>query len=449
MFSSKLLLNLHISPPTSSTLYLLLFLYLSLELLFLTYTLLLNTSHQKRLKPPKYPIEKKLFISRILKRLEDIYSTSPETQREAVKDFLKGWCLEAPFEEIKKGNILEFLSWAMCAVPVEELSGRDEEEIDTFFMRLKEKYGIVLPPGYNKNVKCCTLTLDPVTYNPRPILFYIIVACLNITKTLTLTFLGFSKLRTENSLSYWYRPSAPNSTSSPLLFFHGIAPCGPLFYLPLIFNSLLTSDRDIYLFSNSSVDMTLRGSTALTEFDVLDGVEEALNTPENSIKKWTIAGHSLGSCPVTWLLRAFPHKITTVVLLDPVTLFLSHPAVACNFVYKQKFNGLIEVIIWFAASTEQFIAKYLKRDFWWYRNELWVETIPPHINVLIVVSRNDEIVDASLLEYGFKQQRNLGQIKENVKLKIIDGGHAIMIAMPGTWRMIERELKAMEKVKGE
>lgn len=30
----------------------------------------------------------------------------------------------------------------MCAVPVEELSGRDEEEMDTFFMRLKEKHGI-------------------------------------------------------------------------------------------------------------------------------------------------------------------------------------------------------------------------------------------------------------------------------------------------------------------
>ena len=84
------------------------------------------------------------------------------------------------------------------------------------------------------------------------------MACLNITKFLLLTFLGFSKLRTSNNLSYWYRPSSQNSPSSPLLFFHGIAPCGSLFYLPLIFQSLfqslfqspLTSDRDVYLFDS-------------------------------------------------------------------------------------------------------------------------------------------------------------------------------------------------------
>ncbi|GMH49436.1 hypothetical protein TrVE_jg4484 [Triparma verrucosa] len=451
-FSQKLVDNLHLTPllgplgpPDSSTLYAIFAVYITIEVIFLTYTFLLNAKHQKRSTPPPYPLEKKRFIARILTRLEDVYSDSPAAQRQAVKDFLSGWCLEAPFETIRKGNIIEFLAWAMCGLPTEELKKSEVAEIETFFDRLESKHGIVLPPGHNDDVKCCTLSLDDVTYLPRPILVYIAVACLNITKFLLLTFLGFSKLRTSNNLSYWYRPSSQNSPSSPLLFFHGIAPCGSLFYLPLIFQSLLTSDRDVYLFSNSSVDMTLRGSTSLDEFDVIEGVEEALDTPENRGKKWTIAGHSLGSCPVTWLLRAFPDKVSNVVLLDPVTLFLSHPAVACNFVYKQSFGGITEVVIWFMASTEQFIAKYLKRDFWWYRNELWVETIPSSINVLIIVSRSDEIVDADLVELGFKKQRELGQIKDNIRLKIIEGGHALMIASPSTWKMIREEIAAMEK----
>ena len=71
---------------------------------------------------------------------------------------------------------------------------------------------------------------------------------------------------------------------------------------------------------------------------------------------------SLGSCPCTWLIRSLgAGSISQILLLDPVTLYLSHPAVAVNFVYKRALNGVMERVIYYGASTELYIAHYLHR----------------------------------------------------------------------------------------
>ena len=384
--------------------------------------------------PPPYPQSRKDFISKILSRLERI---RPENQKKAVEDFLSGWCMGAPIGAIRRGNISQFLAWAMYAARPSELGAEDLAEIDTFFERLEKVHGIFLQPGFNPKVKACTLSLDPVSFLPRPMLVYISISALDVFKHLILTLLGFIKCRSSSDVIFWYRPSASGSTRNPMAFFHGIAPCGQLFYLPLILS--VTGGGALFLFSNEGVDMSMSLS-APSEDAVTSAVEEAASKYEPG-KHLTLVGHSLGSCPCTWLLRRpLSVPIAQLVLLDPVTLYLSHPAVAVNFVYKTALKGFMERVIYYGASTELYIAHYLKRNFWWYRNEMWLEDIPSSIPVSVFLSKSDEIVDCELVARGLRKQREMGEIGDNVEIIELDGGHARMIAEPSTWRLIRAQL---------
>jgi hypothetical protein len=246
-----------------------------------------------------------VFIKRILTRLEKIYSPEDTV---AVKKFLSGWCLGANFEDIRKGNIVKFLSWAMYAKKDADLEKDEREEIEDFFVYLKRKHGITLSPGYNDTVRCATLSLDPVHFLPRPILVYISIQCLEIVKFAVLTLLGFSKLTASNGLAYYYRPSSSSTpprepSQQPLVFFHGIAPCGCLFYIPMVLLGLVrSSPRAVFFFENQAVAMTMT-MKVLSEFEVVDGVAEALDMHCGRRVKMCLVGHSLGSCPVTWIAR--------------------------------------------------------------------------------------------------------------------------------------------------
>ena len=185
--------------------------------------------------------------------------------------------------------------------------------------------------------------------------------------------------------------------------------------------------------------------TPPSEFETVTGVLEVIDhyTPGQKV---VLVGHSLGSCPVTWLTRSLPHRLAVVLLLDPVTLFLSHPAVAVNFVYKSAITKVTEAVIYLGASTEPYIAHYLKRHFWWYRNELWVEDIASDIEVVVMLSMADEIVDSPLVADGIKKQRTMIEGgMTNVKVVELAGHHAKCIYTASTWGLLETELRAAEK----
>ena len=147
----KLLNNAH--PPSFATLLNVIIAYLACEALFLAFSFWVRASASSNLStPPPYPCEKRAFISRILSRLE---RTHPKNKRKAICDFLSGWCQGAPIEDIRQGNIVEFLAWAMYASRPSELSDKDLAEISTFFTRLEKEHDIFMEHGHNPEVKAC------------------------------------------------------------------------------------------------------------------------------------------------------------------------------------------------------------------------------------------------------------------------------------------------------
>ena len=111
------------------------------------------------------------------------------------------------------------------------------------------------------------------------------------------------------------------------------------------------------------------------------------------VDKVNVFGHSFGTITAGWFIKNYPSYVSHVTLIDPVSLLLAHPETAFNFLYREP-STLIEWCIYLVAAQEITIAYSLRRNFWWYKNILWLEDIPSNIGVHVSLAGNDEVACA-------------------------------------------------------
>ena len=321
------------------------------------------------------------------------------------------------------------------------------------------------------------MTLEPTTARHRPLLVYVIVAVLKFLAGIFLRLHGFRRHRSKYGLVCWYRcphrryseneaaekikhdnnnnNNNGNNKDSylPMLFFHGIAPCGHVFYLPMILRGLVetpSSKRPIFIFENKTISCSI-DLNPLTEDETVDGVIEVLgkmtnyfdernnsnSNNDNHDSLLSLVGHSFGSCPIVWLLAdsRIRTKIRQVTLLDPVAILLSEPDVMANFLYAGECTLYNPIHI--MASSELFTQLYIRRYFAWYNSELWLDGLPSETKVLVCLSSNDAIVNTGKVTDELKRMRF-----DNVNNLLVwkDARHGACITSPKKWKEIKERM---------
>jgi hypothetical protein len=75
----------------------------------------------------------------------------------------------APWESLKRQNLLIWLSWSCFNLPLDEAqkTKRYITYLDDTLRTLEARTGMTLPEGYNPDVSILRLTLDPVNVRPN------------------------------------------------------------------------------------------------------------------------------------------------------------------------------------------------------------------------------------------------------------------------------------------
>ena len=317
-----------------------------------------------------------------------------------------------------KEDIDRLLSWGYFNTNSDQMTEEwQQRELKKMYSLIKDRHSMDPGPKTKQRLQPVQMTLEPLDIKYRPLAIYIVFYICRCTFSALLYWNGFSHHISSSGLPYWFRPAknSQNRASTPpqqeqqnlpFLFFHGIAPAGSSFYVPMILWSLAaddnaTIDRPIFLFENPAVSFSLTDH-APTEQETVDGVWEAVDKHLSPTADVSMCGHSFGTCLETYILHSKQnHRVKQMVLIDPVSIILSDPDVITNFVYCRSHHRdtkLHDSVPNPGAAgyvmNELFIEHFLRRQFAWYNGELFLQDIPEHCKVIVCLSDKDEICNA-------------------------------------------------------
>lgn len=311
-----------------------------------------------------------------------------------------------------KDDIDKVISWGYFNCDSKDMTEEwQQRELNKMYALIKDRHGLEPGPKYKQKLQPVQMTLEDLDIKYRPLATYLVFNICRAIFALLLYSYGFSHHVSSTGLPYWYRPAKKQETDEtnqplPFLFFHGIAPAGASFYIPMLLWGLATDengniDRPIFLFQNNCVSFALTNH-APTEKETTEGVWEAVDKHCGPGTEVSLLGHSFGTCLQTYMLHSSQgHRVRQMVLMDPVSILLSDPDVITNFVYCRSHHRDTKlhdsVTVPGAAGwvmNELFIEHFLRRLFRWYNGELFLEDIPEHCKIVVCLSDGDEILNA-------------------------------------------------------
>lgn len=363
--------------------------------------------------PLSCPVDPVECIFRIMDAIDALKSYS-------IESYMSGFFRGANFRDIRHENIRSFLSWAMYVKRIPDLTDEEYKRVDIAYKEVFKRHPILhtLEPGFNPDVKHVAFNLEPVPYIHRPLFMYIVMGLMEVfSNAWYLRRNGFQNLSMKGN-TYWFRQGNPHK--DPLLFFHGIS-SGWAFYTRIIRH--LGSDRTILLVDLEATKVKSLVFTMPTPAKFTEIVAAIMK--RHHVEKVSIVGHSFGTISAGWMATLRPDLVSHLILMDPVSLLLSLPDVAYNFLYRPP-KKLIEWLIYLSAAREITISHMLHRHFSWYRNILWLEDIPKEIGVIVGTASKDEITSPySIQEYvAICRQQRVDLLKQ-----LQDKGETANVAM--------------------
>jgi pimeloyl-ACP methyl ester carboxylesterase len=322
---------------------------------------------------------------------------------QSAEAYLRSWFLGAEIKDIRRDNLRDFLLWGFfdqAREDVESNGGHSEAEardLEEFVKRIEERLGYPLREGRG-SAQCIRLTLDDIEVTYRSLTWYLVIYLVDQATHMALAWHGFkfyarglaptfatfpprpqeiftSRRSRAPQLSYWYRPHASNDCN-PVVFFHGIG-VGLWTYVDFLANIHAAKDigggQGIGVIAVEILPVSFRlTSPPLNKAEFLRQMAKILE--HHQWNRFTVAAHSYGSVQTTHLLhsKSLGHMVTSVVLIDPVTVMLHLPDVAYNFT-RRKPRGAYEWLLWYFASTDPGVARCLGRHFFWRENIIWKE----------------------------------------------------------------------------
>jgi len=338
---------------------------------------------------------------------------------------------------IGRSDMEDLFTWCFFGKHSDMMEDWENEELEKMFDLMEERIGLYFEEGSPKLYQARKLSLEDTDPLHRPLLVYLYISLVKIITGIVLRCAGFQRTTCSKGLVGWYRPAkAGKDKLLPLLFFHGLAPGGIFFYIPMLLWGLLTDGRAAFLFENPNITCKI-GFEARNEEDTVAGMEEIVCKHLGKDQKVALCGHSFGSVPMTWLLHAkqFRHRVQQYCLLDPVTLLISEPDVMVNFLYRKEVS-LIRLV----AGSELFTEYYLRRHFFFYNSELWLEDLKD-IEPIIVLAEKDEIVNARNVQAHVE----LANKSIPLRLHFWEGvSHGYCVTSPEKWREIKGAMLQQE-----
>ncbi|KAI8384380.1 Alpha/Beta hydrolase protein [Radiomyces spectabilis] len=425
--------------------------WLAFEVLFWIYFLI----QRRRLQQPRYPTRRLTKDERTALFWNCVHTIKdPE-------EWCVGWfyrrhdCSHPAFTEIRRENFALWFAWAFWHDELDKVreNSEDAAELEWMMNTAESRFQVKVLPGFNDQLQCIRLSLDPVQAVHRPLIMYAAIYCgTALFNTLFLEwswhmkrlgsrsagvlwggFFGFleecremiwpsatdsapkkDRAHKHKHLVYWYyEPSSPVSAKqTPIVFIHGIG-AGLLCYGEFM-HHLLGLGRPVFCVELPYVAMHMVEHVPTAD-ETVEEIVAMLET--HGYPRAVLVGHSLGTAVASWVAQAVPDKVAGMVMIDPICFLLHYHHVGFNFVHRTP-KRLLEYLMHYLASRELHISYYISRHFQWFQTIYFVRNLgkeqvskrgddfdpqDPLSNTTVFLSEKDGIVDSPLVAQYLQQ----------------------------------------------
>ncbi|KXX81074.1 hypothetical protein MMYC01_202779 [Madurella mycetomatis] len=328
--------------------------------------------------------------------------------------YLRLWFQGAEVAEVRRENVREWLGWAFWGRDIagdggyrddagvdggEVQEGKElEEEMESYLNRIEACRGRALPLGRG-NAEALRLTLDPVEVRYRSVVWYGVVAAMDLVAhfvlcgrrgykhyaahprvksfppRVTIPLLRRGRHRSASrEIGYYFREHRSNK-HLPVVFIHGIG-IGMWPYCEFL-GELGTHSEDVGVLAVELLPFSARlTSPPLPPQSLLEHIAAILAQHGERWERFVLVAHSYGSVVATHMLRSreLGHRVRGLVLIDPVSVLLHLPDVAYNFTRRVPTTAN-QWQLWYFASMEMGVAEGLGRHFFWSENIIWREEL--------------------------------------------------------------------------
>ncbi|CEG71114.1 hypothetical protein RMATCC62417_06899 [Rhizopus microsporus] len=278
---------------------------------------------------------------------------------------------------------------------------------------IEDYFHIKVQEGYNPDLRCVRLDLDPVQTIHRPLIVYLaIYICTYFFNLIFLqTLWGFTLTTDQNMwggtfalldgvwnhtekrsrhISYWSR--LRKNDKVPIVFIHGLG-AGLMCYAEFLHQLLLAEDRSIFLIELPYVAMRLVDHVP-NAVEAVEGIKEMLHS--SGYHQAVFVSHSMGTGISSWVSKYASDLIAGSVMIDPICFLLHHHHVAFNFMHKLP-QGWMDYLLRYVVARELYISHFISRHIKWYEMIHFGHQLK---NTSIFLSERDRII-GSLLVHSF------------------------------------------------
>ncbi|VDC07292.1 unnamed protein product [Peniophora sp. CBMAI 1063] len=313
------------------------------------------------------------------------------------RNSLRTWFGKVPWSRIRRREMQEWLYWAIfnARLPtnISSLPHAQQVFLNEALQLIEKRSGTEIPPGTNARARPMLLTLDPVNFAWRPLIWYLVIAAGNCGMKHRLMMKHGMRIIEHDGVEYLLRvPKGWNmgTDTTPLVFLHGLG-LGLVQYT-LVLHTLLprSAHRPVlvplqphisqlifhpkFLTPKGRHDMTTSMAALFVKLGWVSDEQEGEKSVATS-KGVTVLSHSNGSFVHAWLLKGHPSMITRSCFVDPVTFCSWEGDVCHNFLYRRPATAL-QLLMYYFVGSELGVTNVLQRHFDWASNSLYYEEIP-------------------------------------------------------------------------
>ncbi|KAK4224814.1 alpha beta hydrolase [Podospora fimiseda] len=399
--------------------------------------------------------------------------------------FFRVWFKGAPLNTIYRDDLKDFLSWGFLYKP--QASPSDDDELEEYILKTEHRLGITFPLGRGPS-RPSQVSTDPLNLQHKPLIFYLAAVFPDDLQTyLTASlFLSLTHYRLplysslfifpprphtlfsphispSPFLPYYYRPHT-SPTTRPLLLIHGIG-AGLRTYTSFL-SSFIKSSPGTGIIALEMMQISMRITTSIPPLSTLHSeIIKILN--HHDWDKCTILAHSYGTIIANHLLKHSPSRISSLLLVDPVTLSIHWGGIPYNFLYRQP-KKASEWQLHYFASRDMGVAHSITRRFDWSENVMWKEELMRHkrrVPVVVALAEEDIIVDTEGLKQYLVVDKGLNTRVYDSEDILKDGwndtkdelgiiwfkgiNHSEMFDKPERWDVLVEVVRAHSTIKAE